>query len=270
LSASHRTRFLGLVGFPRSGTTVLAALLDAHDDVCMYYEPWNASAEQRPAPPESLAAFREQMEQRFGFGTEGASVVGFKETVTYTESREYAVRTIDNVAREAPVHVVWIFRDPIHCLFSKLEGARKWWGNPEAHFSREVLERYMRESRPHLEALTDLVGRQGGVIVSYAALAKTPEETLRGLMDELGLVFDSAQLDYYKAGARPGVVMGDPDVRERPAPVSSDSRVRREREAAEHRTVIDKVMADPEFDWLRSEFARLAALPDVAPVKPAE
>ena len=266
MNSAPRDRFLGLVGFPRSGTTVLTALLDAHDDVCMYYEPWNASPQQRPNPPATVGDFRALMERRFGFSAAGAPLVGFKETVTYSESREFAVRTIDNVARETPTSVVWIFRDPIHCFLSKLDGARKWWGRPDAGFSRAALEQYLRESGPHLAALQDLVGRHGGTIVSYEALASRPEETLRALMHALDLPFCAAQLDYYKAGAHPERVMGDPDVRERPSPVSRAASERRAHEAGSHRDVIEDVLSAPEFAGFQSECARLADLPGVASV----
>jgi hypothetical protein len=48
--------------------------------------------------------------------------------------------------------------------------------------------------------------------------------------------------------------------------VSRDALERREREVAAHRSVIDDVMSASEFDWLRAECARLAALPDVASI----
>ena len=68
MTTSGGARFVALVGFPRSGTTLLAALIDAHTDVRMYYEPWNSSPKHRPDPPETFAEFCEGMERRFGFG----------------------------------------------------------------------------------------------------------------------------------------------------------------------------------------------------------
>lgn len=260
--------FVALVGFPRSGTTVLTALLDAHPDVTMYYEPWNSSPKKRPAPPESLADFCAAMEKRFGAPARATRFIGFKETVTYEESRDFAVRTLDNVARETESHLLWIFRDPIHCFFSRLEGARKWWGRPDAHFSAEGLEQYLRESIRHLRALLEVTERHRGTIVAYDALAAKPETTLTAVMESLGLAPVPAQLDYYKAGPQPDKVMGDPNVAERPSAVSNAPVEHRRREVEEHRKSIDAVLSATAFDWFRAECARLSALPAVASAEP--
>jgi len=261
---SAAERFVALVGFPRSGTTVLTALLDAHSEVTMYYEPWNASPKRRPTAPESLASFLSSMGARFGAPERETRYVGFKETVTYGESRDFAMETIDNVARETPTDVLWIFRDPVHCFFSKLDGARKWWGEPEAEFSESGLVRYLRECGPHLAALLDVTKRHRGTIVGYEALVSRPEETLGALMKALDLEREASQLDYYKAGPHPDKVMGDPNVALRPRPLSRTSITRRRREVERHRTVIEAALSAGEFDWLRAQCEWLAALPGIA------
>lgn len=242
---------------------MLTALLDAHSDVTMYYEPWNASPNRRPEPPETLDGFCKLMRERFGAGDRETPFVGFKETATYDASRDFAVETIDNVSRETPTEVLWIYRDPVHCFFSKLEGARKWWGRPEACFSKDGLVQYLRESGPHLSAMLDVTERHGGTIVAYDGLASRPEPTLRVLMGIFGLSLEPSQFDYYKAGPNPGRVMGDPNVAESPSPLTPSSIARRRAEVEQNHEVIESVCSAPEFDWLRKECERLSSLSDV-------
>ena len=73
-------RFLGVVGLPRSGTTLLTALLDAHPAIALYYEPFNASKKSRVPVPSDLRHFCEVMEGHFREGMLQGK--GFIKTIT--------------------------------------------------------------------------------------------------------------------------------------------------------------------------------------------
>jgi hypothetical protein len=245
-------RFVAVVGLPRSGTTVLTALLDAHPALCLYYEPWNASRKCPPPVAPDLATLLAWLARRFGFAPDpGARVVGFKETSIAPGSTRWAVETVDRIAAQRPTSVVWIHRDPILCFLSKLEGARKWWGHPDARFSEEGLVSFLGEAGPALAALRALAERHAGWLVRYEALVEAPERVLPVLMEGLGASFDPAQLDYHRAGPQPHKVMGDVEVARAPAPLTAAREAARQQEAAALRPVVDAVLARPELAWLR-------------------
>lgn len=258
--AAVREKFIAIVGLPRSGTTLLTALLDRHPSFCLYYEPWNASPKNRPPIPNDLATFRACMEARFGAeATIGRSILGFKETTTNSATTGWAVGTVDALSQACDVRVVWIQRDPIHCLLSKIEGAKKWWGYPDAEFSKASLEQFLLETKESYEVLGGLLRRHRGLVVRYEELAKNPVDTLTDLMTALGETLEPAQLEYYKfesgrhARAK---IMGDPALIENPAPVTRASIERREREVQEHLHLIKEVYAQPRFANLVAEFDR--------------
>ena len=85
---------------------------------------------------------------------------------------------------------------------------------------------------------------------------------------QLGETFEESQLDYHFAGPRPGRVMGDVGLAKNPRAVSNDSAERRKREAASHAELVEEVIRDPAFDWIRAESRRLSALPAVTRVSP--
>jgi len=261
-------KFVGIVGLPRSGTTVLTALLDAHPDFCLYYEPWNASRKEPPPVPESLCAFEASMESRFGEGIPaGVRVVGFKETTTNDDTIGWTIATLDRMAAEVPTRVVWIYRDLVHCYLSKIEGARKWWGWPDARVSRESFESYLYDAMQRIRDVSALVSRHGGAIVRYEALGNDPGAVLEALMACLGERYLPEQLDYYQEGARPERVMGDPEVARAPRPVSSDMTSRREHESESHGALFDESLALPRFADLAQELRRLESLPAVSVVE---
>ena len=244
--------FLVIVGLPRSGTTLLTALLDAHPRICLFYEPWNSSS-PRPAVPSDVEEFRTAMLGRFGLRVrEPVHVTGFKETSIEPGSIGWAASVADSIARSCRVHVIWIHRDPIHCVLSKLEAARKWWGWPNAHLTRDTLIDELRQLTPRFQELHELASKHGGVVVPYESLVQDPAAVLSQLLGAIGEHFLPAQLDYYRAGPQPKV-MGDVEVAERPAAVSVDSALARAAEAEAHRELIASVWTSPEFSRLREE-----------------
>lgn len=264
---SRVDRFVAIVGLPRSGTTVLTALLDAHPELCLYYEPWNASRRDPPPVPADLDALLDWLAARFGFAPAPAvRIVGFKETTILPGSTRWAVETVDRIAGASPTSVVWIHRDPILCLLSKLDGARKWWGHPDARFSEAGLVDYLREAGPALEALRALAERHGGWLVRYEALAAEPARLLPRLMAGLGADFDPRQLEYHRSGPQPHKVMGDVEVARAPAPLSAERERARQQEAAELRPIVQSVLARREFAWVGELTAWVAAREPIAPL----
>jgi hypothetical protein len=259
--------FVAIVGLPRSGTTLLTALLDAHPAVRLYYEPWNASPKSRPPVPEDLSEFRGWMETRFRTPlADEITVTGFKETTVNADSTAWAVATLEQIAEALEVEVIWIHRDPIHSFLSKLEGARKWWGWPDAYLSEDRLAEFLQDGEAQIAALDGLLRRRGGSIVQYEALVESPAEVLEELMIQLGVKFDPVQLDYFRGGMDRHRVNGDPGLIANPAPVHRDSMARRAGEFMQHADLIRGVLGRPRFSAIRARFAELASLPAVAPI----
>jgi len=259
-------KFVAIVGLPRSGTTLLAALLDAHPRVCLYYEPWNASPKGRPPVLASPDTFAEWMEGRFHIRIgPHQRITGFKETTILPESTAWAIATIDAIAAVCPMHVIWIFRDPMLCLLSKIEGARKWWGYPDSAVTRNSVLGYLRETEASLRALESVATRHRGLLVRYESLVGDPAATLTELMSEIGEGFDPFQLEYHLAGPQPNKVMGDPEVASQPAPISAERERRRVVEAEQHRALFESVRAaHPEFALVHAIAERVRALPPVS------
>ncbi len=254
-----------VLGLPRSGTTLLTTLLDRHSQFHLYYEPWNASPRARPVVPGTLEAFRSQMLDRFGGAPLSPGLVtGFKETTTNGETTRWALESARSLARNCATRVIWIQRDPIHCLLSKLEGARRWWGHGDAVLSRETLEAFLEDARASHEHLAALVSDVGGVWVGYEALALDPAGTLGELMRQLGFELEAGQLSFYSEPIDRERVMGDPSLIESPRPVSAEAVERRRLEACENATLIEAVLDEPHNAALMKEIeSRLTTRPVV-------
>lgn len=255
-----------VLGIPRSGTTLLTALLDAHPRFFLFYEPWNAFRASPPGVPEDAADFLAAMAKRFQVPVpEEARVTGFKETTLQPASLEWTGRTLDALARSVPTRVVWILRDPVHCLFSKLDGARRWWGWPDARFSREALAQHLEQTQRAFRALASQTERHEGLLLRYEALAESPEAVLSELMAAVGERYDPRQLAFHEAGPQPRRVMGDVELARAPRPVSARPVEARAAESRDEAPAIAALWEEPRFEWLRRAWSRLRALPAVSP-----
>ena len=231
-----------MTGLPRSGTTVLAAVLEAHSRIELYFEPHNAHYKNPPEIPSSVADFRERMARLYSQAqAPDAEVTGFKETSTTPESLTWMEQAAAMAARELPVRVFWIVRDPVHAYLSRLDGARKWWGYPDAAPSEIGFRRFLAESAVSLRRISTLYISHPGLIVSYGALAQRPEAVLTLIMRTLGLPLEPEQLRYYERGPQRRKVMGDLKVAQNPQPLSAESVQAREEERGQHREMFDTV-----------------------------
>ncbi|MDP6979217.1 MAG: sulfotransferase [Myxococcota bacterium] len=269
-SSESRPACVVVLGLPRSGTTLLTTLIDRHSRFHLFYEPWNASPRSRPAVPETLDAFRSQMLDRFaGTPISPSLVTGFKETTTNDETTQWALDSARSLARNRATRVIWIQRDPIHCLLSKLEGARRWWGHDDAALSRATLEAFLGDTRASHERLAGLVDDIGGALVRYENLAADPAATLGELMEGLGFELEEDQLAFHRAPLDRSRVMGDPSLIESPRPVSDEAMERRRREADENAALIDAVLEEPRNASLMKEIeSHLATRPVVRYFEP--
>ena len=235
-------RFAIVTGLPRSGTTVLAAVLEAHSRIELYFEPHNAHYKNPPEIPSSVADFRARMAKLYSQAQKpDVEVTGFKETSTTPDSLTWLEQTAAAMARELPVRLLWIVRDPVHAYLSRLDGARKWWGYPDAAPSEGGFRRYLAESVASLRRLTAAYHRYPGIIVSYGALAERPESVLNAIMATLSLPVEPEQLRYYERGPQKRKVMGDLNVARNPQPLSTESTQARDKERDEYREMFDAV-----------------------------
>ncbi len=237
-------RFVVVTGLPRSGTTVLAAQLDAHSQLELFFEPYNAHKNAPPAIAESVSQFRKQMTALYGLRPRGElRATGFKETTISAESVAWMEAAASAAARECPVSVIWIVRDPVHVALSLIDGARKWWGHENMRFDAESFTKFLQGAERSLAKLRPFFERCGGGLVSYEALAEEPEALLAQLMPVLGMRFEPRQLQYHEAGSQERKVMGDLGVAREPRPMNAESIRQRDAEALELRGEIEPVLA---------------------------
>ena len=250
---------LVILGLPRSGTTLLTALLDAHSKVGLYYEPWNAFPKRpRPAVPPDLHEFVSSMEDRFRIALPAETqIVGFKETSTHMEAIEWSEATLDSLSRQVPCRLIWILRNPIHCYLSRVQGAREWWGVPEAEVSERSFVSFLHQIGPAISELTRMTQKYPSTLVHYEKLVTDPFSEIEKAMRPMGLQAEQSQLDYYSARDISKKVMGDPSLKSAPKAVSSEASRNRAIEAEAYENLFSRVLSRPVFNWIDEQFSKV-------------
>ncbi len=202
---------IGLYGLPRSGTTLLAALIGAHSQVQSVYEPWHSGqlTHQRARLSDVRALLRP--------AERAAAALCVKETATKPHYLANLISFLTEGAEGARTGLVWLVRDPLHAYFSQVAADRRW---RQGAFrpGPDTLSYWADISRQTVAAVTRFTRRGELLLVFYEALVLHPERVLREIMAFAGLPFEAKQLTYHET-LDPSVVRGDRFVRDQAEPV---------------------------------------------------
>jgi hypothetical protein len=190
--AARINSVVGVLGLPRSGTTMFTAVLDAHDEVVAVYEPWNAhkadAAAQRAVT--SVSALLKDAEAR----KPKARTLVIKET---TLDPTYPERLSDVLSSAIPPlsrHLLILLRNPFHCFLSEVEGRRRWWGEASLEVSQNTFAQWTTRSVNSYRQLLDISARHPSTFVFYEEAVERPLTVFQNVMDQVGAQFQPNQL----------------------------------------------------------------------------
>ena len=267
--AEQIKRVVVILGLPRSGTTLAAALLDAHPLCTCCFEPWNAGVVSSSRPRLSIEELfkargvgiskREAVVDLFS-GNRGA-VIGntlvIKETSVHKQGIRWTGKLLNALPSDIDKHLLWSVRSLSNTYLSHIHRSRSWWGR-DVSISIETYENWATRSFASIAEILDVVKEHKGVAYSYAALCKNPTDFLENLMPNLGLGFESQQLAFFNAGSRK--VRGDRNVKFNPQQVSTSFEHTREQEWKEWRGVLSQSRLDPARSAVDRRIAELDSL----------
>ncbi len=244
---------IGLIGLPRSGTTLVTSFLAVHSKICAVYEPWNAAFRRRMLSP---AASRHHEVSRGvrtidGFMRHFAPALNGKTTllIKETSTRPGYVRAMEDLLESvrAPLQrrLVIPLRNPFHVFLSEFEARRKWWGAADLDLSATEFDGWAEKTLYSVRLVAQMVRRFGAVFVSYERFVKDPT-VRRALMGELGLTYEPTQ-EVYEQHLRTKDVKGDQRVKEKPEPISGEPVERRTLESAQIQPIISSAKHYPEI-----------------------
>ena len=229
---------VGLVALPRSGTTMLSAVFDAHPDVVALYEPWNSDAEDKIAQEKSFTEERtigRLFDECLRIKT-SARVLIIKETATQPEYITNLFELLDGAGPDTNCQTVILLRNPLHCFLSEVEARRRWWGVPSSAVTAEFFLQWASSRLPVLGEMAMSIKLRGGKVIFYDTLVAHPQASFGRIMREFGLPFYPSQI-LISQNANLDRARGDISLTENPRNVESVSVDKRRIEFERHRDV---------------------------------
>ena len=225
--AARINQVVGVLGLPRSGTTMFAAVLDAHDDVTSIYEPWNARKDELAAGKLEITATSLLAEAEAQNSVARTLVI--KETTTVPAFPRELARILDRAQPPIARHLLVLLRNPLHSFLSQVDGRRKWWGEDALQVTHEVFSAWASRTLDSFVELLQLAEQYKGAFVFYEACVSDPEATFGKVMREIGLQFRPGQLQITK-NSDLSKIRGDQSLVENARDVGDTSVVKREAE----------------------------------------
>lgn len=195
---------IGLLGPPRSGTTLIAHAMMAHPEATGLIEPYQARREGGYAQTDPMALLRD-----FGLDTTATPHVFVKETTT-REANVALTLDLLRTARAQGIYtgLVLILRCPFSAYLSQIEASRTLWKSKLfTEVSEETFGIFAQHMRTRLRLICAQARAQHFRIVSYEAFCARPEVELARLMALVPLRLDARQLRF----APPGKINGGGD-----------------------------------------------------------
>ncbi|MBX9749623.1 MAG: hypothetical protein K5Q68_08405 [Roseococcus sp.] len=184
---------IGLLGPPRSGTTLIAHAMMAHPEATGLIEPYQVRREGGYAQTDPAALLRD-----FRLDLTDTAHVFVKETTT-REANVIHLLELLRIAQAQGIYtgLVLILRCPFSAYLSQVEASRTLWKNKLfTEISPETFGSFAHQMRMRLRLICDQARAQHFRIVSYEAFCARSEIELARLMALVPLRLDARQLRF--------------------------------------------------------------------------
>ena len=179
----------------------------------------------------------------------GERLLLIKETTAHMSAIKWVESSLENIKvnDNATTKLIWIVRDINHSYLSRVHTARKYWGHPKMKIDSDSFKEYIDFANQGFESIEKLAKNHDSCMISYEKLVTDTEETLRNLMDFIGIDLHPNQLEYHRHFKKHKSA-GDPEVSSNPKPVTVDKVVNKDKEWEEYKDTFLKSLTQAEME----------------------
>lgn len=203
LDSSNFQGVLGVVGLPRSGTTICSSVIGAHSTIYVEFEPWNNESHRlkiQNLPRDTINTNLGLTEFLHHFSVsppEESSWIAIKETTTKEYYIEGVVNLLKNTEKNIHAELFWVMRNPFHVYLSDVEARKKYWGVESSAISLDNFDQWARRTITGFNKLIWGCKLSSSFkIFSYHRFIESPDEILTKLFSACELNYEPAQLEY--------------------------------------------------------------------------
>lgn len=186
-----RDAVIGLIGLPRSGTTLIHRMMAAHSRVDGVIEPY----QQRRAQNYAVTAL-ERFLADFAIAPDASRALAVKETTTRRVNAQHLFALLE-AARGAALYtgLVIILRCPFTAYLSQIEAGRDMWKEKKlTEHSPANFQAFVQSARAGLQTVVSRAREQHFRIVTYERFCAAPRLELARLMALIPYRLEPGQL----------------------------------------------------------------------------
>jgi Sulfotransferase domain len=235
-STNNIQKIVIILGLPRSGTTLAAAIFEAHDETVVCYEPWNMGKEDKLGPrltPHQLAHYYKQSVPVT------ATTFVIKETSIEIDALTWISRFIEYNCDRYLIKVIWTVRIFSHSYLSFVQRGREWWGNQNMNINMASYNLWLTNALRATDYISHIFKASPGLIYSYEALATNPRHVIKKLMETCDLAYNEKLINYFEHVSRTNI-RGDRNIQRNPGAIRNDSISARAKEWMEYESELQK------------------------------
>lgn len=210
---------IGVIGPPRSGTTLVANSLISHSQASGIIEPYQVRRDENYSETDPMRVISD-----FKVNVSTFPNIFIKETTTRAKNVESIFKLLEN-AKERGIYtgLIIILRNPYEAYLSQVEASSKIWKQKRmTTISENTFDVFSMALLGGLRRICKHARAQHFRLVSYEGFCASPETELSRLMALVPLKLEKPQLNFSPPGKiGPG---GDPKTEEKAGSISRDSR----------------------------------------------
>jgi len=182
-------KVIAVVGQPRSGLTLLTAILGAQEETTSWFLPYSTRKDYGLTVFESELDFKQKFHEVFPNQTMHETIV-LSESSGEAEALKFLRESLLNFEREGiEVQLIWNMRNLKAGYLSQIEAAYKYWDGDQKNPSLDSLEKYLNFSRDSFRNIFEYFYHFKPTIVAYERLISDPLSLLKNILEDDRSVF---------------------------------------------------------------------------------
>jgi len=181
-------KLIVVLGIPRSGLTMMTALLGGNCDATTWFLPYSTRPQDSKEPFKDFASLKKAYSETFPNEDPMKNTVVISESTADHNNIELIIQSLSNLEEKGvQTRIIWMVRDIHHTYVSQMETAFKYWGGTEPVYNKETYSGYVDFVKNSYLKLVESVYAFDTALVEYESFLKSPEANLKSIYDWIGI-----------------------------------------------------------------------------------
>lgn len=200
---------VAVVGLPRSGLTLLEALLGSHSGIAPWFLPYSTRKDQGIKPFSDSESIQTHYGEAFSGEKIKSETVVISESTSDEKNIEFIAESLENLSKNGiQTKIIWIVRDVNLTYLSQIEAAMKYWDADNMDATIETYSRYIDFAKKGYGQIIDLVRHREHRLVSYQSLTSETSSVIKEIHNFIKVLPEDFLL--YDQDINSSRIAGDP------------------------------------------------------------